>query len=293
MDSNLTDSDKSKVGIYLLRNKDTNEVYIGSGKLNNRLKSHQRELQNNTHCNYKLQRSFNKHPNIEFIGSPIDVDGLTIEENRMLALSLEQIFIDKLKDNEKLLNIALNVETPTLGLLHTEESKKKISKKSIEMWNTMSVDKINNRNEKISKAQKEHWSSLSEEEKNNRTEIIRHASLGRQLSEQHKKKVGDFFRGKELTTKHKEKISDALKNKPKDPIAVQNAVNARKEKGSYKANNSQKLACSHPVNIDGEMYPSVSEAAKAKGMSHQTALNRIKSENFPGWVKVSDHSNQV
>lgn len=41
------------------------------------------------------------------------------------------------------------------------------------------------------------------------------------------------------------------------------------------------------------MYPSVSEAAKAKGMSHQTALNRIKSENFPGWVKVSDHSNQV
>lgn len=293
MDSNLSDSDKSKVGIYLLRNKDTNEVYIGSGKLNNRFKSHKRELENNTHCNYKLQRSFNKHPDIEFIGSPIDVDGLTIEENRMLALSLEQIFIDKLKDNEKLLNIALNVETPTLGLLHTEESKKKISKKSIEMWNTMSVDKINNRNEKISKAQKEHWSSLSEEEKNNRTEIIRHASLGRQLSEQHKKKVGDFFRGKELTTKHKEKISDALKNKPKDPIAVQNAVNARKEKGSYKANNSQKLACSHPVNIDGEMYPSVSEAAKAKGMSHQTALNRIKSENFPGWVKVSDHSNQV
>lgn len=159
MDSNLTDSDKSKVGIYLLRNKDTNEVYVGSGKLNNRFKSHKRELENNNHVNYKLQRSFNKHPDIEFIGSPIDVDGLTIEENRMLALSLEQIFIDKLKDNEKLLNIALNVETPTLGLLHTEESKKKISKKSIEMWNTMSVDKINNRNEKISKAQKEHWSS--------------------------------------------------------------------------------------------------------------------------------------
>lgn len=293
MDSNLSDSDKSKVGIYLLRNKDTNEVYVGSGKLNNRFKSHKRELENNNHVNYKLQRSFNKHPDIEFIGSPIDVDGLTIEENRMLALSLEQIFIDKLKDNEKLLNIALNVETPTLGLLHTEESKKKISKKSIEMWDTMSVDKINNRNEKISKAQKEHWSSLSEEEKNNRTEIIRHASLGRQLSEQHKKKVGDFFRGKELTTKHKEKISDALKNKPKDPIAVQNAVNARKEKGSYKANDNQKLACSHPVSVDGEIYPSISEAAKAKGMSHQTALNRIKSENFPGWVKVSDHSNQV
>ena len=115
MDSNLTDIDKSKVGIYLLRNKDTNEIYIGSGKLNNRLKSHQRELQNNTHCNYKLQMSFNKHPNIEFIGSPIDINGLTIEENRMLALSLEQVFIDKLKDNEKLLNIAMKADNPTFG----------------------------------------------------------------------------------------------------------------------------------------------------------------------------------
>lgn len=293
MDSNLEDSDKSKVGIYLLRNKNTNEVYIGSGKLNNRLKSHKRELENNTHVNYKLQRSFNKHPNIEFIASPIDVDGLSIEENRKLALSLEQVFIDKLKGNEKLLNIALNVEIPTLGILHTDESKEKIGKKSREMWDTMSIDKRNNRNSKISKAQKENWSSLSEEEKNNRTEIIRQASIGRQLSEEHKKKVGDFFRGKELTTEHKEKISIALKDKPKDPNAIQNAVNTRKLKGSYKANDSQKLACSHPVNIDGEIFPSVSEAAKAKGMSHQTALNRIKSENFPGWVKVSDHSNQV
>ncbi len=293
MDSNLTPDDKDKVGIYLIRNKTTNEVYVGSGKLNKRLKRHERDLVNNTHYNYKLQKSFNKNPDIEFIGSPIDVDGLTIEENRRLALSLEQVFIDKLKDNEKLLNIALNVETPTLGISHTEESKVKISKKSREMWDTMSLDKLNNRNEKISKAQKDHWSSLSEEEKNNRTETIRHASIGRQLSEDHKKKVGDFFRNKELTSGHKEKISNALKDKPKEPLAIQNAVNARKEKGSYKANESQKLACSHPVNIDGEIFPSISEAAKAKGMSHQTALYRIKSENFPGWVKVSDHSNQV
>ena len=293
MDSNLSDSDKSKVGIYLLRNKDTNEVYIGSGKLNNRLKSHQRELQNNTHCNYKLQRSFNKHPNIEFIGSPIDVDGLTIEENRMLALSLEQVFIDKLKDNEKLLNIALNVESPTLGFLHTEESKEKISKKSREMWDTMSIDKINNRNEKISKSQKEHWSSLSTEEKNNRTEIIRHASIGKELSDEHKKKVGDFFRGKSLSEEHKEKISESLKGKSKDPETISKAVNRRKEKGSYKANDNQKLACSHPVSVDGEIFPSVNAAAKIKGLSHQTTLNRLKSKNFPGWVKVSDHSNQV
>lgn len=293
MDSNLTDSDKSKVGIYLLRNKDTNEVYVGSGKLNNRFKSHKRELENNNHVNYKLQRSFNKHPDIEFIGSPIDVDGLTIEENRMLALFLEQIFIDKLKDNEKLLNIAMKVDNPTFGTNLSLEHKTKIGKKSKEMWDTMPSEKINIRNEKISKAQKEYWDSLSTEEKNNRTEIIRHASIGRKLSNEHKKKVGDFFRGKSLSEGHRKKISESLKGKSKDPETISKAVNARKEKGSYKANDNQKLACSHPVSVDGEIYPSISEAAKAKGISHQTALNRIKSENFPGCVKVSDHSNQV
>lgn len=293
MDSNLRDSDKSKVGIYLLRNKDTNEVYIGSGKLNDRLKSHRRELENNKHGNYKLQRSFNRHPNIEFIASPIDVDGLSIEENRMLALSLEQVFIDKLNGNDLLLNIAMNVETPTLGYSHSEENKEKIGQKSKEMWETMSLDKINIRNNKISEGQKEYWSSLSQEEKYSRTEVIRNAGIGKELSDDHKRKVGDFFRGRTLSEDHKDKISNALKDKHKDPKAVLNAVNARKEKGSYKANENQKLACSHPVIIDGEKFPSIKAAAKAKGISDTTVNNRIKDEKFTGWVKVSDHSNQV
>lgn len=293
MDSNLTDNDKDKVGVYLLRNKDTSEFYIGSGKLNNRFKSHQRGLENNTHFNHKLQRSFNKHPDIEFMASPLDVEGLTLKENRMLALSLEQILIDENKDNPLLLNIALNVEIPTLGTQHTEESKNKIGDKIKEMWDTMPTDKINNRNNKISKTQKEYWNSLSEEEKSNRTEIIRHASLGRILSVEHKNKVGDFFRDRPLTEEHKDKISKALKDRPKEPDAISNAVNARKANGSYKANEKQKLACSQPVSINGEMFPSVSEAAKNLGLSHQTTLNRLKSENFPGWIKVSNQSNQV
>lgn len=293
MDSNLSDSDKSKVGIYLLRNKDTNEVYVGSGKLNNRLKSHKRELENNNHINYKLQRSFNKHPNIEFIASPIDVDGLSIEENRMLALSLEQVFIDKLNGNEKLLNIAMSVDKPTLGTKLTKERKLQISESSKRIWEHLPEDKVKQHSEKISKAQKEYWSSLSEEEKYSRTEIIRNASIGKELSDEHKRKVGDFFRGRTLSEDHKDKISNALKNKHKDPKAVLNAVNARMEKGSYKANENQKLACSHPVIIDGEKFPSIKAAAKAKGISDTTVNNRIKDENFTGWVKVSNHSNQV
>lgn len=293
MDSNLTDADKSKVGIYLLRNKDTNEVYIGSGKLNDRLKSHRRNLENNKHINYKLQKSFNKHPDIEFIASPIDVDGLSIEENRMLALSLEQVFIDKLNGNNLLLNIAMSVDKPTLGTKLTEEHKEKIGKKSREMWEHLPEDKVKQHSEKISKAQKNNWSSLTKEEKYSRTEVIRNASIGKELSEEHKKKVGDFFRGRSLSEDHKDKISNALKDKHKDPKAILNAVNARMEKGSYKANESQKLACSHPVIIDGKKFPSIKAAAKAIGVSDTTVNNRIKDENFTGWVKVSDHSNQI
>ena len=267
MDSNLKDSDKTKVGIYLLRNKDTNEVYIGSGKLNDRLKSHRRELENNNHGNYKLQRSFNKHPDIEFI--------------------------DKLNGNKLLLNIAMSVDKPTLGTKLTEEHKEKIGKKSREMWEHLPEDKVKQHSEKISKAQKKHWSSLTKEEKYSRTEVIRNASIGKELSEEHKKKVGDFFRGRSLSEDHKDKISNALKDKHKDPKAILNAVNARMEKGSYKANESQKLACSHPVIIDGKKFPSIKAAAKAIGVSDTTVNNRIKDENFTGWVKVSDQSNQI
>lgn len=284
MDNNLTPGDRDKVGVYIVRNKVSREFYLGSGRLAQRLRYHERELANNRHVNYKLQKSFNKNPEMEFIGTAIDIERLPIELNRKRALELEQALIDRYKDNPLLLNIAMNVDSPTLGVAHSVEAKAKISHAAKEMWATMSPEKRKIRGEKISKAQSAVWSTMPQEEKNARTDLLRQANIGVPLSEEHRRKVGDFFRDKELSSSHREKISNALSGKPKDPVAVQNAVNARKEKGSYKSNEAQILACSHPVVVDGEVFSSMSECAKAKNITHQTVSNRIHNSNFPGWT---------
>ncbi len=288
MESNLTDADKSKVGIYLLRNKDTNEVYIGSGKLNDRLKSHQRELENNNHGNYKLQRSFNKHPDIEFIASPINVDGLSIEENRMLALSLEQVFIDKLNGNNLLLNIAMKVDNPTFGTKLTDEHKSGISKSAKKTWETMSEDKIRDRNNKISESQKKRWNNTSKEDRVQHMEVARLVSLNTPITEETRLKLSIAGKGKIISESQKQSISLANKDKPKSSISIEKMIATRKLNGSFKANESQKLACSHPVSIDGEEFPSIKAAAKAKGISDTTVANRLKSQNFEGWITMSN-----
>lgn len=288
MDSNLKDSDKTKVGIYLLRNKDTNEVYVGSGKLNNRLKAHKRELENSSHVNYKLQRSFNKHPNIEFIGSPIDIDGLSIEENRMLALSLEQVFIDKLNGNDLLLNISMKADNPTFGTKLTEERKLEISKSSKRTWETMSEDKINNRNNKISVSQKQRWDNTSKEDRVKHMEAARLVSLNSPITDETRLKLSIAGKGKIISENQKQSISLANKNKPKSLETIERMVATRKLNGSFKANESQKLACSRPVIIDGEKFPSIKAAALVKGISTTTISNRIKDEKFTGWATVSD-----
>lgn len=144
MDNNLTPDDKNKVGVYFIRKKVTNEFYIGSGKIRDRLKRHERDLTNKRHGNYKLQKSFNNNPDMEFIGKAMDT------------------------------------------------------------------------------------------------------------------------------------------------TAVKNAVNARKEKGSYKSNENQILACSHPVIVDGEVFTSITVCARAKNISRPTVSARVGNSNFPGWAKAPD-----
>jgi len=92
IESNLTDGDRGKIGIYLLHNKTTNEVYIGSGDINKRNQAHSRNLNKNKHINYKLQKSFNKKPDFEFIGISTEIKELSKKENREIALELEQVF---------------------------------------------------------------------------------------------------------------------------------------------------------------------------------------------------------
>lgn len=155
MKSNLCPEDKDKAGAYLIHNPETREGYIGSGILNERHYEHTRRLEKGQHKNYKLQMAYNRNPNFEFTGIPVE-EHTTLEENRLEALRLEQSLIDEQADNPLLLNIAMNVEKPTLGVKqdpevvrrradlrigtkHTDEAKEKIGRASKEMWKDESL----------------------------------------------------------------------------------------------------------------------------------------------------------
>ena len=58
---------KGGYGIYMLKNKLTEEIYIGKGWLNERKIDHFSKLKSEKHSNPYLQKSYNTSPDIEFI----------------------------------------------------------------------------------------------------------------------------------------------------------------------------------------------------------------------------------
>lgn len=62
------------IGIYKITNVITNEVYIGqSVNIENRLASHKSALRHNRHTNIRLQNSFNKYDECNFIFEPVEI----------------------------------------------------------------------------------------------------------------------------------------------------------------------------------------------------------------------------
>lgn len=113
-------------GIYKIINKTTNQFYIGSAiNLKKRNSIHFSALQNNKHCNYKLQESWNEHgkQNFEFI---------TIElvENKLELLNREQHYIDILKPEYNICPTAGS----RLGTFHTPEIIEQIRKNATKFW---------------------------------------------------------------------------------------------------------------------------------------------------------------
>lgn len=52
-------------------------------------------------------------------------------------------------------------------------------------------------------------------------------------------------------------------------------------------------ATSNAVMVDGVLYPSISAAGRAHELDHTVAMYRLKSPNFPGWVRLEKKGNEV
>lgn len=208
-----------QTGIYTITNIINNKIYVGSTTIsfNKRFNQHKYLLRKNKHhCNY-LQNSWNKYGEHNFKFEILD---LVLPE---FCLSTELYWINML--NTRNISNGYNINNPEkgrLGILHTEESKKK-----------MSLAQLGNKSHMYGK-------KLSKEH----IEILKNFHTGKKISEETKLKMSlsrkgtnlkenNPFYGKKHTEETKEKLrkisSDRWKTK-KHPNLGKKASDELKEK---------------------------------------------------------------
>ena len=237
-------------GIYVIESGFTGMTYVGSSyNVKNRLKQHQQALQNNRHCNYKLQKEFN-------LGHPLATNtaGYTTREE---AFNAEQ---NILNDNSKyLLNISRNARYCSTVI-------------SIETRKKMSLSHIGK------KASPETILKLIEIRKN--TILSKEAKLKISLAVTNSNKI------RICTNETRIKRSLGNLGKKRSSAFINNL---RKINTGIKHTNETKQKISEsrikfPFTIDGVKYGHLTEASKVLNIPVGTISDRIKSKNFNNYT---------
>lgn len=282
MKSNLTNNDKGKIGFYILHNPDNDKVYVGSGDLCKRKNYHTNALENNRHFNRKLQHAYNKNPNFEFIGCPIECHNTSIEKNREISLKIEQSIIDEFKGNNLFLNIASNVTAPMAGLKHRDDVKAKMSISKIGKTNNyIRTPEIK---QKISESLKTKYHSgfihpnknkpMSDEQKQQLSVIVKQQYMNGRVPSN----LG-VIRSKEFCEKISQTKKQQMTIKEKERLLVLAKI------GGQKAAEIMKT----PVKCDGVIYPSLNAACDVLNIHRTTVRRRINnsSDKFSDWSYVN------
>jgi len=136
------------IGIYKIRNKITNQSYVGqSQNVKKRIHEHFRLLDKGCHINPILQHSYNKYGKNAFDWS--------LEIECGLADDLDDFENEFLQgrahfDEPCVFNISDTAKVPMRGKKHTEETKQKISKSKVNQRNHLTKEYI----EKIKKTRR-------------------------------------------------------------------------------------------------------------------------------------------
>lgn len=126
----FVDMKDTRSGVYQIRNKINNKIYIGSTvNLYNRFSRHISALKNNNHRNDHLQRAWNKYGEQNFVFEIIEI--VNLETQDIYAAENKWISLTNCT-NEKLgYNIQLVAGKGFLGMTMSEESKVKMSKNAL------------------------------------------------------------------------------------------------------------------------------------------------------------------
>lgn len=162
----------ASAGIYRITCTTNGKIYIGSAiNLRIRYKNHFRELKNNTHENPKLQNAWNKHGADAFLFEILEF--VLVPE--MLTAREQHYFDTQNPFGRRGFNIA-RIAGSSLGMKQAPETKEK------------------NRQAHLGKK-----ASQETREKMKSRMIGNTINLGRQLSVEHRKKIGNASRGREVS----------------------------------------------------------------------------------------------
>lgn len=188
-----------KSGIYAIKNKMNNKMYIGqSVNVNKRKSYHLWLLRNNSHFNPKLQNAFNKYgeENFEFV---------ILEKCNKEELDDKEIeYISRYNTTNNGYNICEG-GGGSLGRTLSEETKQKISNANI----GRKQDEIAKKRK--SKAMKELWKTAEYRKKMKQRPKPKPWNKGRRLTEEEKKHLSEKLKGRRITEEHKKKLHELYK----------------------------------------------------------------------------------
>lgn len=201
-----------KAGIYKIVNLKNNKIYIGSSSnLKSRKYTHFKLLENNKHCNIKLQNSYNLHGKINFKWEVIEE--VQFNENKQILkenlLEREQYWIDKYFGKD-----CYNFNPIAGSRLGSKDSEETIEKKRISCTGKKRSEEFKQKMKELSKLEN-HINPCFKGRKHSDESINknREAHRGKKLSEETKDKIGNALRNKPLSEETKKKMSEAKKGR--------------------------------------------------------------------------------
>ena len=205
-----------KSGIYCIKNIKNGKKYIGqSSNLGKRKKTHFTKLRGNRHASSHLQSAFNKYGENNFVFQVLlfcKIKELT---------KWEQHFIDSY-DKNKLYNVRLKCVDSNLGMRHSEETKKKLSKivsgrkHSEETKKKMSLVQSSRTDWKCGKDHPMYGTTRSKKQKeaiSKRMSGKNHPMYGKHHTEESKQRTSTSLMGHSVSKETREKMSKAKRGK--------------------------------------------------------------------------------